>query len=149
MLRRPVPPALALVALLALAACGDDSLTAQQLHDRATAICARTAAATDRVAVPNAPSQGGRFLRQGLAHLRPAAAQLSALKAPSDVRERYDRAVQLARQEIALIARYERAISSGDDVIDTYRTLDAALEPLLREENAYWRGLEVPACVRR
>ena len=41
------------------------------------------------------------------------------------------------------------AIARGEDAIDTFRRLDAALEPLLRQENAYWRGLEIPACVRR
>lgn len=150
MLRRATPLALACSLLaLAVAACGEDSLTAAQLRDRATAICTRTAIATDRVAVPNGPAQGGRFLRQGLARLRPAAARLRALKAPRQLRERYDRAVQLAGEEIALIARHERAIAAGDDVIDGYRRLDAALEPLVRQENAYWRGLDVPACVRR
>jgi hypothetical protein len=137
------------VLTLALAGCGAHRLTAQQLHERASAICARTAAATDRVAVPSAPSQGERFLAQGLARLRPAVAQLRELKAPQDVRERYDRAVRLADREIALIAGHERAIAKGDDAIDVFRRLDVALEPLLRRENAEWRGLGVPACVRR
>ena len=150
MVPRTAPLATALVVLLlVLAGCGDDSLTATQLHDQAAAICTRTAAATDRVVVPSTPSQGGRFLQQGLAHLRPAVAQLRALKAPEELRERYDRAVQLAGQEAALIARHERAIARGDDVIDSYRQLETALEPLMMQENAYWRGLEVPACVRR
>ena len=150
MLRRAVPLATVVVLLLlALAGCGDNSLTAQQLHDQATAICTRTAAATDRIVVPSTPSQGGRFLQQGLAHLRPAVAALRDLKAPKEVRDRYDRAVQLAGQEVALIARHERAITRGDDVIDTYRRLETALEPLTMQENAYWRGLEIPACVRR
>ena len=145
----PVLVALPLALAPALAGCGDDSLSAAQLHAQASAICARTAAATDRIAVPSTPSQGGRFLQQGLAHLRPAVAQLRALKAPEELRERYDRAVQLAGQEIALIARHERAIAGGDDVIDAYRQLDGTLQPLTMQENAYWRGLEVPACVRR
>lgn len=150
MVRRAAPLAIAVVfLLLALAGCGDDSLTAQQLHDQASAICTRTAAATDRIVVPSTPSQGGRFLQQGLAHLRPAVAQMRALKAPEELRERYDRAVELAGQEAALIARHERAIARGDDVIDTYRQLETALEPLVMQENAYWRGLQVPACVRR
>ncbi len=150
MLRRVTPFVLAcLLTGLALSGCGDDSLTAQQLHDQATAICTRTAAATDRIVVPSTPSQGGRFLQQGLAHLRPAVAALRDLKAPKDVRERYDRAVQLAGQEVALIARHEREIARGEDVIDTYRRLESALEPLTMQENAYWRGLEIPACVRR
>jgi hypothetical protein len=150
MFRRTAPLAPVVVLLLfAVAGCGDNSLTTQQLHDQATAICTRTAAATDRVVVPSTPSQGGRFLQQGLAHLRPAVAALRDLKAPKDVRDRYDRAVQLAGQEVALIARHERDIARGEDVIDTYRRLETALEPLTMQENAYWRGLEIPACVRR
>lgn len=150
MSRRFAPLAVLVFLLtLTLSACGDDSLTAEQLHDQAAAICTRTAAATDRIAVPSTPSQGGRFLQQGLAHLRPAVAQLRELKAPEELRERYDRAVQLAGQEVALIARYERAIAGEDDVIDSYRQLQSALEPLTMQENAYWRGLQVPACVRR
>jgi hypothetical protein len=150
MCRRLAPLLLAcLLPALALAGCGDDSLTAQQLHDQATAICERTAAATDRIVVPSTPSQGGRFLQQGLAHLRPAVAALRALKAPKELRDRYDRAVQLAGQEAALIARHEREIAGGEDVIDTFRRLETALEPLTMQENAYWRGLEIPACVRR
>lgn len=142
----------ALVSLLfavALAGCGDDALGSAQLHARATAICARTAAATDRVAVPNTPAQGGRFLREGLAQLRSATTQLAELRASSQLRERYGRAVQLARQEVALIARHQRAIARGDDVILTYRRLERALAPLVRQENAAWRGLGIPACVRR
>lgn len=143
-------PLLALAALLlALAGCGDDALTAQQLHARAGAICTRAAAATDRVPLPNTPAHGERFLRQGLARMRPAAAQLAGLKPPAPLRARYERALRLGGRELALIARHERAIAHGDDVIDTYRRLDAALAPLVREENAAWRGLGVPACVRR
>lgn len=152
MSRRSAPLAVLVTAVLltlALAGCGDDSLTAEQLRGQAAAICTRTAAATDRIAVPSTPSQGGRFLQEGLTHLRPAVAQLRALKAPEELRERYDRAVQLAGQEAALIARHARAIADGDDVIAAYRQLDAALEPLTMQENAYWRGLDVPACVRR
>ncbi len=151
MLRRRALPLAPLVAvlLIALAGCGDDSLTAEQLHTQASAICTRTAAATDRIAVPSTPDQGGRFLQQGLAHLRPAVAQLHELKAPEELRRRYDRAVQLAGQEAALIARHEHAIAQGDDVIDTYRRLENQLEPLIQQENAYWRGLGIPACARR
>ncbi len=140
---------LPLLLALGLAACGDDSLSADELRVRATAICARTAGATDRVPVPARPSEGGAFLSEGLAQLRPAVRRLTALKAPEDLRERYDRAVELAAEEIALIARHERAIAAGDDVIDTFRRLDDALAPLTAREDAYWRGLEIPACVRR
>jgi hypothetical protein len=150
MLHRTLP-ALALAAALApaLGGCGSDALSAAQLHARASAICRRTAQATDRIPLPSTPDEGGRFLAQGIARLRPAAARLGALKPPHDVRARYERAVQLAGQEIALIARHERAIAHGEDPIATFRALQAALDPLTTEENAYWRGLGIPACVRR
>jgi hypothetical protein len=143
----PVLPLVALAAAL-LGGCGDGSLSASQLHSQASAICARANAATDRIALPSTADEGGRFLRDGLAQLRPAAARLGALKAPTDLRRRYDRAVQLARQEIALIARHERAIVRGEDAVGSFRSLETALDPLTTEENAYWRGLGIPSCVR-
>jgi hypothetical protein len=150
MLRRALP-ALALLPALAflLGACGESSLTAQQLHAQASAICRRTAEATDRIALPSTADEGRRFLAQGIARLRPAVAELGDLKAPAPLRRRYDRAVQLAGQEVALIARHNRAIAAGEDPIDTFRRLETALEPLTTEENAYWRGLGIRACVRR
>ena len=148
-LPRRSPAAAALLTLaLALGACGD-ALSEDELRTQATAICVRAAAATDRIAVPARPSEGGAFLAEGVEQLRAAVRQLQALKAPDELRERYDRAVELAAEEVALIARHERAIADGDDVIATFRRLDAELEPLIRQQDAYWRGLGIPACVRR
>lgn len=148
LLRRSPAAAALLVLTLALGACGD-TLSEDELRTQATAICARATAATDRIAVPARPSEGGTFLAEGVAQLRAAVRRLQALKAPDELRERYDRAVELAAEEVALIARHERAIAEGDDVIATFRRLDAELEPLIRQEDAYWRGLQIPACVRR
>lgn len=146
----PVAVALALLALVLLAgACGDDSLSEDELKARATAICSRAAAAADRVPVPTRPSEGNAFLSEGLAQLRPAVRRLGALKAPEELRERYDRAVELAREELKLITRHQRLIDRGEDVIDTFRQLDGKLAPLIARENAYWRALDIPACVRR
>lgn len=150
-MRRRLPQVLA-VALaaspLALSACGSDSLSADQLRSQAGAICARAARATDRIPMPASPDGSGGFLAEGLARLRPAAVQLSALKAPQELRGQYDRAARLAGQEVALIARRERAIAAGGDPADAFRQLAAALRPLTTEENAYWRALQIPACVR-
>jgi len=149
MARRALPVLTLLLAVAPLGGCGDDSPTTTQLHARATAICARAAVAMDRIAVPSVPAQGDRFLEQGLAELRPAVARLRALTPPDELRERYDRALRLADHEVVLIERHARAIARDRDVIDTYRRLDRALTPLVREENAAWRGLGVPACMRR
>jgi len=138
----------AALSLLALAACGSDSLSADQLRSQAGAICARATRALDRIPMPGAPDQAGRFLAEGLAHLRPAAAQLGALKAPPELRGQYDRAARLAGEEVALLARHDRAVTGGEDPADAFRQLAAALQPLTTEENAYWRALQIPACVR-
>jgi len=152
-MRRRSPQVLAavltlLAVTLALSACGEDSLSAQQLRAKAAAICTSATRAIDRIPMPAAPAQAGRFLELGLARLRPAAARLRALKAPQDLRGQYDRAVQLAVQEVALVDRHARAIRTGDDPADAFHQLAAALQPLTTEENAFWRALEIPSCVR-
>lgn len=152
-MRRRLPQALAaalapLLCALALSACGATSLSAGQLRAQAGAICARAARAVDAIPMPASPDQGAGFLARGLARLRPAAAQLRALKPPQQLRGQYDRAARLADQEVALIARHARDIAGGGDPADAFRQLAAALAPLTTEENAYWRALEIPACVR-
>lgn len=151
MLRRSplvVAPFLLLL-LLASSGCGSDSLSADQLRSQASAICTRTAAATDRIAVPSTADQGGRFLREGVARMRPALAQLRALKPPGSMSSEYARAVALGDREVALIARKAQAIAKGDDVIDAFRQLSGQLTPLANQEDVYWRALLIPACVRR
>jgi hypothetical protein len=150
MLRRSplavVPP---LLLLLALGGCGSDSLSTDQLRSQASTICTRTAAATDRIAVPNTADQGSRFLSEGVAQLRPAIAQLRQLKPPDSMSKEYQRAVALGDQEVTLIAKHRQAIAKGEDVIDTFRRLASQLTPLTNQEDAYWRALLIPACVRR
>jgi hypothetical protein len=148
MLRR-APLVLPLLLAVALAACGDGSLGAAELRTQAATICSRTAASTDRIPVPSEPSQGARFLRAGLAQLGPANARLRALKAPSKLRDNYTKVVALGRDETALIAHRARAIDGGADAIIAFRALQRQLAPLTREENAYWRALQIPACVSR
>lgn len=156
--RLPVPRGVAiaigavvvlLLLVLLVRGCGDDRLSAQELRSQAGAICASANAVTDRVAVPNAPSGGERFLREGLAQLRPATARLAALKPPQELDERYERAVTLARQEVMLVERAVMTIDRGADTIDTFTALQRELEPVLNQENAAWRALGVPSCVRR
>ena len=141
--------AVLIVLVLLIRGCGDDSLSAEQLRSQAGAICARANGVTDRIAVPNAQSGGERFLREGLAQLRPATARLAALKPPEELRDRYERAVEQARAEITLISGTRRAIADGADVIDAFAALQARLGPTVDAGNALWRTLDIPACVRR
>lgn len=138
-----------LVLVLVVRGCGEDSLSAEELRSQAGAICARANAVTDRVAVPNAQSGGERFLREGLAQLRPATARLAALKPPEELRDRYERAVAQTRAENELLAATARSIAGGADVIDSFAALQTRLGPVVDAGNALWRTLDIPACVRR
>ena len=143
----------AVVALLLLVlivrGCGDDSLSAGELRSQAGEICARANAVTDRVAVPNAPAGGERFLDEGLAELRPAHVRLAALKPPEELRTDYERAVALNLEQLTLLGRAARSIRGGADTIDAFGALQRALAPVVARENDAWRALDVPACMRR
>jgi hypothetical protein len=119
------------------------------LRSQASAICARTAVAAGRVAMPQSTDDGGRFLTAGVAAMRPALAELHALKPPSDLRGSYDDAMRSRAQELALIEGQARAVERGGDAIAAYRTLQTQLEPLTRIEDAAWRALQIPACLPR
>jgi hypothetical protein len=157
--RRPPLPRGAVVALgavavlvlfvLLLRGCGDDSLSAKELRSQAGEICARANAVTDRVAVPNAQAGGERFLREGLAQLAPASERLAALKPPSELRDDYEQAVTLMRQEVSAIRRAAVSIRSGGEVIDTFSALQQRLSGIVNVENSTWETLDIPACIRR
>ena len=134
---------------LVLAGCGDGSLSAGDLRARAGLICSHAAAATDRIPVPNSADEGVRFLRAGAVRLEPAHRRLARLKAPQDLRARYRRATALGGLELGLIEGNANAIDHGAEAIDTFHRLQSQLGPLTERENAYWRGLQIPACVRR
>lgn len=149
--RAPLLAVLAVISSGALAACGggQSTLSAAQLRTSATAICTSTSTAMDRVPLPNAPGGGGQFLRRGLLRLQPGLDELKALKPPPELRAGYARALELETQELDMIAAHERSIRGGDDVIATFRRLQTAIAPILQQEDAAWRDLELPACVKR
>jgi hypothetical protein len=136
-----------LLAGLALGGCGETSLNAAQLRTQATKICTRAAARMDRIAPPSGPEQGERFLREGIAALRPAAEALQQLDPPSDLRESYKQAVKLNAQALALIERHERAIARGEDAATEFRALQAALDRVIPIERSTWQALQIPACI--
>jgi hypothetical protein len=138
-----------LLVVLALGGCGETSLTASQLRTQATNICTRASARTDRIALPSGPDQGGRFLRAGIAALRPAAHALQRLDPPSDLRESYAQAVQLDAKALALIERHERAIAHGEDAAAEFRALQAELDRVIPIERSTWQALQITACVPR
>lgn len=150
---RPVLAAVAavvavLAVLLIARGCGS-TLSAAELRAEATRICVRASEATDRIAVPNEPAGGGRFLREARVQLAAAHRELRALEPPEELARDYEQAVRLAAREVALIWRHERMIEEGEDVIPAFRSLQRQLERVVASENELWRALDIPACVRR
>lgn len=144
-----VAAVVAVLALLLIARGCGGGLSADELRAEAARICVRANEATDRIAVPNEPAGGGRFLREARIQLAAAHRQLRALEPPDELAADYERAVRLAAREIALIWRHERMIEQGEDVIPAFRSLQQQLEPVVARENRLWRALDIPACLRR
>jgi hypothetical protein len=138
-----------LLIVLIARGCGEDTLSAEELRSQAAAICVRATEATDRIAVPNEPAGGSRFLREARLELTAAQRRLRALKPPEELAGDYDRAVGLAAREVGLIWRHERLIEGGEDVIPAFRSLQRELGPIVVQENDLWRRLDVDACLRR
>lgn len=138
-----------LLVLLLARGCGDDSLSAQELRAQATAICARVNEATDRIAVPNAPAGGERFLAEGVALMRPALTRLQRLKPPQELRRQYELAVSANARQLQVIEQSLAEIRNGTDPIDAYRTLQNRLGLVSSTANSTWRALKIPACVSR
>lgn len=134
---------------LALGGCGDGSLSAGDLRAQASAICRQGGDAAAAVVLPASEDGGAAFLAAGVARLRPALAGLERLKPPGELRDSYEQALHVRRQELALVARDERAIARGEDAVATYRSLQSALMPLEALDDATWRALQIPACAPR
>jgi hypothetical protein len=138
-----------LLVVLLLKSCGDDSLSEGELRTQAGAICARVSEATDRVAVPNAPAGGERFLREGLVLMIPAIRRLRELKAPEKLRGSYEHAIAATQHQLDLIADELREIRSGGDAIGGFQVLQRELDTASAIANSSWTTLHIPACVSR
>lgn len=138
-----------LLLLLLLKGCGDKGLSAEQLRSQAGAICQRANERTDRVAVPNAPAGGERFLGEGLAIMRPALTRLQALRPKQELRDDYELAVAANARQLQLIEQAIASIRRGADPIDAYALLQRRLELVTGPANRAWERLGIDACLSR
>lgn len=147
----PAGGAVVLLLLIVLIArgCGEDGLTPDQLRAQATAICGRANEISDRIAVPNAPAGGERYLVEGLGVMRPALNRLRLLEPPEELREQWETALRQSDARLTLIARTARQISRGGDAIDEYRALQNQLDTSEIGLRAAWNALDLPVCAGR
>ncbi len=140
---------LVLLLLLLLKGCGDKGLSADELRSQASEICVRANALTDRVAVPNAPAGGARFLAEGLAIMRPALTRLQALRPKQELKDDYALAVAANARQLQLVEQAIASIRRGADPIDAYAALQRRLELVTGPANRAWERLGVSACLSR
>jgi hypothetical protein len=136
---------LACVALL-LAGCGSSTLSAGQLHHRATRICTSAQQRSESIPAPDEPEKAAQFLRQGVAALAPPLAALHKLKAPDDLADDYDAALRASDRELSLLRSTLHALDRGEDPVMAIRALQRKLDPDEDAAAGAWRAVGVHAC---
>jgi hypothetical protein len=139
-------PVLAATIALMLAACGSSGLTGSQLRTRATGICRRAAQLTERIATPAEPTQGGAFIRDGIAALAPELAALGRLGAPSEMAGDYRDALDATSAELEALRSAVKGLKAGNDPVVAIKTLQAQLKPAETKASLAWAALDLPAC---
>ena len=137
------------VLLATLAGCGSASLSARDLRANATVVCEHASERLSPIPQPSSAAAALPFLRRGVAVLGPELAALRRLPPPADLSTRYHAtlaefgtAVQMVRGTIAVLAR-------GGDAVASFASLEHELSPIVADENAGWRTLQIAACISR
>ncbi len=141
--------AAAVCVALAVAGCGSSSLSATQLRQRAAQACTTANHLTADIPTPRAPAASAAFLKRGLAVLKPELAELRALKAPGDLGQVYTVSVDVLEDKLDALASTVHRLQDGDDPRAAITQLARRLAPLDSKEDAAWRTLRIPACVRQ
>ena len=139
--------AVALVGTLVLAGCGSKPLSSGELQSQATRVCTLASQQTNRIRTPASPAGTAVFLRQGIAVLTPALAQLRRLRAPSDVADVYTASVKAFAEKLGFLRAAARDIAVGQDPVAAMQTLQEQLSPIVSQENGGWQALDIPACI--
>ncbi len=136
--------ALSVLAVLNVAGCGG-GLTAAQVRTRATQACDRAADQSAAIRLPKVPSDGRRFLAQGIAVLSPEIRTLRSLGDHGSI----EIAVSSMQAELAALRSSLKGLRDGNDPVVAIKTLQQQLAGSELRANTAWRALRVPACVSR
>lgn len=129
-----------------LAGCGSGALSDAHLRTRADAVCANGRRVTDRIAAPSSPRGAERFLAAGVASLSPAVIALGRLHPSADAKGDYERALEAAERELALIRGARATLRGGGDAVVTVRALQQRLAPVESAATSAWRATGAGAC---
>ena len=136
----------ALLACLSLTACGSSALSGAQLRTSAGRICRVATRRSGRIAVPTAPTQGARFISQGIAALDPGRHALARLDPPGPMRDQYERAIAAVADELTAMRSALTGLRAGNDPVVAIRTLQQELRGPEGRAAAAWDALRVPEC---
>jgi hypothetical protein len=139
--------AVGIVGALVLAGCGSKPLSSGELQTQATRVCTLASQRTNRIRTPASPAGTAVFLRQGIAVLTPALAQLRRLRPPSDVADVYWASVKAFAEKLGFLRAAAHDVAGGQDPVTTMQTLQEQLSPIVSQENGGWQALDIPACI--
>lgn len=112
-------PALALLATVALVACGGEgTLSAQEYRDQLNRTCQDASAATRNLGQPTTPAGFADFLRRGVDATRPTIDRAADLNPPEDLKSAHEAYVRNARQTLDLVGRLGQRVRAAKSVQD-------------------------------
>lgn len=142
--------AVVLLAVLSIGAagCGRKPLSTAEFGVRARSICLAERARSAQVRPPPAPADVPSFVSSALELVRPAVDKLGALRAPDNLRPRFETAVGLLRRRLGLLDDAAKKLRDGAEPLATVAALQTKLAPLRRQEASQWPALGLPECAR-
>ncbi|MDX6513439.1 MAG: hypothetical protein QOE36_2943 [Gaiellaceae bacterium] len=131
---------------LALAACGSKPLSPLEFRARASSICIAERLRSKQVQRPLAPADVTNFVAAALRILKPAVDKLGALRAPDELRPRFETALALLRRRLGLLQEAEKRLRDRAEPLGTFAALTPKLRPLRTEERGQWVAIGLPQC---
>jgi hypothetical protein len=131
---------------LALAACGSKPLDPAEFRARASAICVAERLRSKQVQRPLAPADVTKFVTAALRIVEPAVDKLGALRAPDELRPRFDSAVALLRRRLGLLQDAQKKLRDRAEPLATFAALAPKLQPLRLQESRQWVAIGLAQC---
>jgi hypothetical protein len=134
---------------IAVAGCGDSRLDSGELHDQASAACAKASKELALLAQPAESNAIPGFLKAAAASTGQLSRVLSALKPPSDSQAAFGLAVRTVHDQYILFSTASSQVSTGGDPVVIMRSLAQQVPPIADKEKNAWQGLGIQACADR
>jgi hypothetical protein len=106
------------VVALFVGACGGggggEQLTAAEFREQADAICARYEGELDELGTPSSLEDLQQFVAKAVPIIEEGNAELSELQPPAELEEPWNRALEINREQLAVVRDLRGAVEEGD-----------------------------------